>query len=113
MRTNEDMLRAVHQRADRMRRDGQKRRRLWMGGGAAAGALAIVILLAVRMPSLTEGLVSVRTNTMQASMLTESGALGYAVTGVVAFLLGAAVTVFCFTLRSRRGGEKNDHDRDR
>ena len=36
MRTNEDMLRAVHQRADRMRRDGQKRRRLWMGGGAAA-----------------------------------------------------------------------------
>ena len=112
MRSNEEMIKAVHEREAEMRRARRKRQNLWMGGGVAVCALVLIALLVVYMPTIYERLSPERPVTMQASALADSGVLGYAVIGIVAFLLGIAVTVFCVLLRSRRDEEKNGHDRD-
>lgn len=102
MRTNEEMLSAVHGRASEMRRARSRRRTVLMGGGAAACAVALIALMALAMPSLQDSLVPGSDGAaMQASILADSGALGYAVVGIVAFLLGVAVTVFCVLLRKQ------------
>lgn len=112
MRTNEEMLRAVHDRAGQMRRDKVRRQNTLMGGGAVLCAMVLMALIVVNMPSVMDNLPPKPANTMQASILTDSGVLGYAVVSIVAFLLGVAVTAFCMMLRNRTGEEKN-HDRDR
>lgn len=113
MRTNEDMLKAVHSRAAEMRRQKRRRQNILLGGGAAVFALAVIALLAANMPAVTERLAPENAAGMQASILTGSGMLGYAVVGILAFLLGVSVTVFCGLLRNRRDEEEKDHDRDR
>ncbi len=112
MRTNEEMLNAVHGRASEMRRKRSRRRTIFMGGGAAACALALIALLAQAMPSLQDKLVPGNGGAaMQASILADSGALGFAVVGIVAFMLGVAVTVLCLLMRRQRDGEDERHDR--
>ena len=113
MRTNEKMLSAVHGRASEMRHARSRRRTILMGGGAAACAVALIALMALPMPALQDRLVpGGGSAAMQASILADSGALGYAVVGIVAFLLGVAVTVFCMLLRNQREGEEARHDRE-
>ena len=107
------MLKAVHGRAAEMRRQKRRRQNIWMGSGAMVFALAVIVLMVMNMPAITERLAPENAATMQASILTDSGLLGYAVVGIVAFLLGIAVTVFCMLLRSKREEEDKPHDRDR
>ena len=112
MRTNEEMLGAVHDRALEMCRARSRRRKALAGGGAAACTVALIVLMALAMPALQDALVPARGDAaMQASILADSGALGYAAVGIVAFLLGVAVTVFCMLLRKDPGGEGERHDR--
>ena len=47
---------------------------------------------------------------MSASIFSGSGYLGYIVIGIVAFLLGCAVTVFCFRLRKWQKDKENEDD---
>ena len=113
MRTNEEMLRAVHERASQMRH-AQRKRRAFLAGGAAVGcALIMTMLLAGAMPTFQRRRLPGNESVMQASMLTDSGALGYAVVGIVAFLLGAAATVFCVLFREWRDREEKRDDRER
>ena len=113
MRTNKEMIRAVHDRAANMRRQQRRRRNILLGSGATALALAVIALMVINMPAITERLAPESATTMQASILTDSGLLGYAVVGIVAFLLGITVTMFCVLLRSRHDEEEKGHDRDR
>ena len=113
MRTNEEMLRAVHDRAGQMLRNRIRRQNILMGGSAVLCAVALMVLIVVNMPSVMDKLPPKISNTMQASILTDSGVLGYAVVSIVAFLLGVAVTAFCMMLRNRNNGENKNHDRDR
>lgn len=113
MRTNEEMLHAVHGRASRMRRARSRRRTILAGGGAAACAVALIALMALAMPSFQDKLVPGHAGAaMQASILGDSDALGYVAVGIVAFLLGVAVTVFCMLLRKQQNGEEARHDRE-
>ena len=113
MRANKEKLQGARGRAAETRRVQRRRQTIWLGGGAAMCALALILLLAVRMPAVTERLIPVSGKAMQASILTDSGLLGYAVIGMVAFLLGVAVTVFCDLLRRGAADEEKHHDRDR
>lgn len=112
MLTNKEMLKAVHTRAAEMNRARQKRLTLFMGGGAVVLALVLIVLLASVMPSFQERLAPDTSVTLQASVLADSGMLGYVVVGIVAFLLGIAVTAFCVLLHNRRNGEEQGCDRD-
>ena len=112
MRTNEEMLNAVHGRASEMRRERSRRRIILTGGGAVACAIALIVLMVLAMPSLQNKLVPGNDSAaMQASILADSGALGFAVVGIVAFMLGVAVTVLCLLMRRQRDGEDERHDR--
>jgi len=112
MRTNEEMLAAVHDRATEMNRARRKRRTFFMGGGAGVLALVLIVLLASIMPSFQGRWAPDKSVTLQASVLADSGMLGYVVVGIVAFLLGIAVTVFCVLLHNRRDKEEQGCDRD-
>ncbi|MBQ3424714.1 MAG: hypothetical protein IJH38_05920 [Clostridia bacterium] len=114
MRTNEELLSAVHARAEARARVRRRRRIALMGSGAAACAMALIVLMARAMPALHERAVPGGEGALlQGSILADSGALGYAVVGIVAFLLGVAVTLFCVLLKRRRDGEEEWHDRER
>ena len=113
MRTNEEMLHAAHGRVSERRRARSRRRTILVGGGAAACAVALIAPMALAMPAFQDKLVPGNVSAaMQASILADSGALGYAVVGIVAFLLGVAVTVFCVLLRKQQNGEEDRHDRE-
>ena len=107
MRTNEERIAAMHARAAEIRQKQRAGRVRVMQTVSAAASFAAVILLAVFMPKI-------KGNTgpdadavdMQASILGDSGAVDYVVIAIVAFLLGAAVTAFCYKLKGW------PHDRD-
>lgn len=113
MRTNEEILKAVHDKSEQMRRNRRKRQDILLGGSAFVFAVALIALTVVHMPSIMETIMPAGTVSMQASILTNSGLLGYAVVAIIAFLLGTAVAVFCGMLRVRRKKEDQANDRDR
>lgn len=112
MRTNEERIAAMHVRAAEL--NTQKRAnhvRILQSAGAAV-SFAAVILLALSMPNISAfgpGSAAGSPNDMHASIFGESSALGYVVISVIAFLLGTAVTIFCFRLK-RWQDEKGEKD---
>ena len=100
------MLEAVHEKAARK----QRRRTMFMGCGVTICALTVILLLAFAISAYRVKQIPKVTPAYQASLLTDSGALGYAVVGIVAFLLGVSVTVFCLLLQKRREQEEKRHD---
>ena len=74
----------------------------------------LVLALALWMPEAGAVPTLNGTGSMSASIFTDSGYLGYIVIGIVAFLLGCAVTVFCLRLRKwQKDKEKEDDAYDR
>lgn len=77
---------------------------------SALGALAAAILLVVFLPKVPfahtdpsgASHAGASYDGMQGSMLAGSGALGYILIALIAFLLGVCVTVFCFRLKERQ-----------
>lgn len=113
MRTDDEIIKAVHDRAMEMKQTQRKRQTILMGGIAFVCALVLVVLLASVMPSLQRQWSVDDSAALQASMFAASGVLSYVVVGIIAFLLGIMVTVFCVLLRRWRDGEEKSHDRDR
>ena len=113
MRTNDEIIKAVHDRAAEMKRAKRKRQTLLMSGVAVACALVLIVLMGSFMPSPQRQWASDDSAALQASMFSDSGVLSYVVVGIIAFLLGIAVTVFCVLLRRWRDEEEKPDDRDR
>lgn len=119
MRTDEERIKAMHARAEEIEKEQRRRRVRIAQLGTAAASFAAVILLAVFMPQLTQATPgSAPGNSapaapvdMQASIFGDSGALEYVVIAVIAFLLGAFVTAFCFRLKNWQ--DKKDRGEDR
>lgn len=109
MRTDDQFLAAVHARTERLRRQRERRRHRRILAGAAAACLAAVVLLATRMPSLVGRTAEEWSVTgARASVFNDSRALGYAVIGIVAFLLGVAVSLLGVYLSRRRNREDDE-----
>ena len=110
MRTNDERLAALHKRAGEIDKENRKRRVRLIQFASCAACFLLVIGLALWMP-VTEGTpLSGGTGSMSASIFSGSGYLGYIVIGIVAFLLGCAVTVFCFRLRKWQKDKENEDD---
>ena len=65
-------------------------------------ALASVIAVAVTVSGKMDGYTSTQapfSGGFYASILTSNGALGYVFVGVLAFVLGACVTILCYRMR--------------
>ena len=110
MRTNDERLAALHKRAGEIKKETRKRRVRLIQFTSCAACFLLVIGLALWMP-VTEGMpLSSGTDSMSASIFSGSEYLGYIVIGIVAFLLGCAVTVFCFRLKKWQKDKENEDD---
>ena len=100
MRTNEERIAVMHQRAKQLQYENRKRTSGYIQAAAVTLSFAAVLLLAFLMPSFAG--VSMKDAIpagMHASIFSESNALGYIIVSIVAFTLGAAVTIFCFYMK--------------
>lgn len=114
MNTNDERLAALHQRADEMKKENRSRQVRLIQMVSCAACFLLVIMLALWMPETEGALAPGDTGSMSASVFSGSGYLGYIVIGIIAFLLGSAVTVFCFRLRKwQKNKEKKDDAYDR
>ena len=107
MRTNEERIAAMHARAAELRREKRKRETRLAGAAAVVLCLALTVALAAWMPRLSTAMTGAP-GAMSASIFSDSGALGYIVVALLAFLLGVSVTVFCLRLEKWR--EEKDRE---
>ena len=105
MRTDEERIKMMHARAAELIRQKRTRKVKAMQAAGAGVSFAVVIMLAILMSRFAGfGAGSLAdpdgpTGGMHASIFGNSAVLGYIVIAIIAFLLGAAVIVFCFRLK--------------
>ena len=113
MRTNEERIAAMHKRAAELEKEKRQRRVLIIQAVSAAACFAAVIALAFFMPGFSQAFASGNSQgSMSASIFSESSVLGYIVIGILAFLLGAAVTIFCFRLKKWQKDKERQPESD-
>lgn len=100
MRTDKERIAALHARADELNKRKREHGVRIIQAVSVVLVIATVVLLAVFMPQavLPESSSGLPGN-MQASIFADRGTLGYVVIAVIAFILGSAVTIFCFRLK--------------
>lgn len=97
MRTNEERIAAMHARAGEINRTQRARKVRIMQATGAVIACAATFMLAIFMPRISDFQADPIGST--GSVFADSGALGYIVIAIIAFLLGTALTMFCYRLR--------------
>ena len=110
MRTNEERIAAMHKRAAELEKEKRQHKVQIIQTVSVAACFALVIVLSLLMPGFSEAfVVGDQQGSMSASIFSASSVLGYIVIGILAFLLGAAVTIFCFRLKKWKAGtERKD-----
>ncbi len=93
MRTNEERITAMHQRADQI----QKTRNIQLASSAVV--LLCVILIAVFLPAVGKMKLDMIPSGANASIFYETNHLFSVVIAVVSFLLGVSVTILCFYIK--------------
>ncbi len=93
MRTNEERITAMHQRADQI----QKTRNIQFI--SAAMVLLCVILIAVFLPAVGKLQLNMIPSGGNASIFYETNHLVSVVIALVSFLLGVSVTILCFYIK--------------
>ena len=102
--TAEERIEAMHARASEMRYEAARRRSRFAVISASVVSLAVILNLAFIMPATMERFTSPGgIGDLKGSILSGSPVIGYVVIGIVAFLLGAAVTLLCFRTRTLHG----------
>ena len=100
MRTNEERIVLMHQRADQIERENRTRKVRLFQAGSFAVASALVIVMAFFVRHLSQLNVEGRIPAgMAASIFAQSEMLGLIIVAIGAFLLGVAVTIFCYYLK--------------
>lgn len=115
MRTNEQRIAALHRRAGEIKKENRRYRVRLVQFASCAACFLLVLVLALWIPETETVPALSGTGSMSASIFTDSGYLGYIVIGIVAFLLGSAVTVFCIRMKKwqkNMGNEDDAYDRN-
>lgn len=101
----------MHKRAAELKNDRRTRRVRFLQTFGAAASFAAVVIMALFIPKIDPYYTNSQADIdgMQASLFNGTGALGYIVIAVIAFILGAAVTVFCIRL-NKWNREKSSED---
>lgn len=101
MRNTDERLAAVKRRERELEQEHRRRKGLWIAAVSVATCLLLIGGAALAMPGWSERLAAAPPAGpgLAASMFSGGGQLGYLVIGILAFLLGAAVTILCFRLR--------------
>ena len=108
MRTSEERVQELHRRMEDLQWSRRHRQYVIASIMACAACLVIAIILAISVAGLPAGNPIADSGNYTASIFTDYSALGYVVVALVAFCLGALVTIFCFRLREHMGVKKDD-----
>ncbi len=115
MYSTEERLAALHRRAAELQKEKKRRRIRLVQTLSVTLCFALTIATAFIIPGFSDQITAdTEPMSMSASIFTDNGALGYIVIGTIAFLLGIAVTIFCFRLKDRQAedgkkqGDKHD-----
>lgn len=110
MKTDAERMALIRQRTAQLQRQARARQMLLIDAGCMAACLVLVVCLGLAMPGWAGTSVALHVSpTGTAGMLSERGADGYILVGVLSFLLGSCVTILLYRLR--RSSEKK-HTRD-
>ena len=110
MRSGEERLAAMHRRAEELSAERRKRNgRISAAVGILGLAAVLAVLVSGQLRPAAQLPAGTAPGTMQGSLLSGSGMLGYIVLAILAFLLGVFFTVFCYRLK-RRQDRKEDED---
>ena len=112
MRSHEERIAETKRRIAKMEREKRLRRNTITVASAVAACLALIVVVSFAMPDIavkiqTGGYAGFET---AASIFHGGAALGYIVIGLLAFLLGACVTVLCFRLRQMNQDDTQDKE---
>ncbi len=108
MRTSEERVRELHRRMEDMQWSRKHRRYVISSAAVCAACLMITVILACVVAGLPVESPIAGSGSYTASIFTNYSTLGYVVVALLAFCLGALVTVFCFRLREHMGVKKDD-----
>ena len=109
MRTNEERVKELHRRMMHRKKEKNIRKYALQCAAACAVCLVITVVIAFVIAHAPVPAPSVGADGVSASMFAGHALLGYVVVALLAFCLGAVVTVFCFRLRKHM--EEKDDDR--
>lgn len=112
MRTSEERIHELHDRMNTLTETKNRRRFTMVSAAAFTVCLAITVAMALmiaRLPVRTPGDIG---ESAAASIFAEHEALGYVVIALLAFCLGALVTILCFRIKKHME-EKQTDDRHR
>lgn len=113
MRTDSERISAMHQRAADIKIEKRQRTIRIIQTSAVLCCLTLVIVAAAFMPGLTSSFVdgsAAGSQSMSGSIFANSAVLAYIVIAILAFVLGVAVTIFCYRLKKYQT-EKDIEDR--
>ena len=101
MRSHEERVAETKRRIAKIERAKRRRRNTVTMASAVAACLALIVGASLAMPGIAARIQTGDYSGFEtaASIFRGSAALGYIVIGLLAFLLGACVTVLCFRLR--------------
>ena len=111
MRTSDELVEGLHERMASRRRLKARRRYRAIGSAAAASCLVATVLVAVLVSQNPASSVESLVGSASGSIFAGNAVLGYVVVALVAFCLGALVTVFCARLKKRAEEEERDDAR--
>ncbi|MBQ3291639.1 MAG: hypothetical protein IJH43_04605 [Mogibacterium sp.] len=99
MLTGQERIEAMHRKAAEIETRQRMVRANVIGAVSAVASLVLIIALSINMPLLMNGVSGGEESEYSGSILADSPVLGFVVIGIIAFILGALVTVLCYRLR--------------
>ncbi len=110
MRTSEERVQELHHRMDAMEKTRNRRKDQFINAAAYAVGLVISVLMAFVISGTPMHSPGELAGSAAASMFADHAAFGYIVVALLAFCLGALVTLLCFRIKLHR---KEDQENDR
>ncbi len=100
MRTTEERLSAMHERAEQLEYKKNVRKTWAVTAGAIAASFAIIVSVAFAIPSVIDRAQGFTPDeSMSASVFASGSMLGFVVIGILAFVLGISVTILCYRIK--------------
>ena len=112
MRSHEERVAETKRRIAARQREKRLRRNTITMASAVAACLAVLVGVSLAMPGIAANIQTGNYSGFEtaASIFYGGAALGYIVIGLLAFLLGACVTVLCFRLRQMNRENAQDKE---
>lgn len=115
MKTTDERMALIAQRADKIKKENKMKKRRFMGAGCAAACIVFVVCLGAGMPALTEGIsgADISYGYGAAGMIAHDPKVGYIIMGILSFALGVCVTLIVHKLFKDKGVDNEELSEDR